>query len=494
MPWLIKSTPQNEVPLSKHLFFVHVPRCGGTSLMQHFSIPQKVIDDRGFLGKLAMKYFFMRYKTLESANFPIKTKENAVCTIMLLVSLALYQLELAPSLFGVSLAIYLGALAIFISLFTTIVCTAPVIGRITPIHRWYLWFVHYPLFRLCEAIDWCTGTNKHGYIMHLTAPKLLGYGYVKTHEMDGMCSLAIVRNPYSRMVSIYGYNRFGSSETFPAFVRRWKKLMRHYLERGEKEEWYTPCHLLPMFEYTHFNGKQLVQSVVKQEELKLLKTKEGVEEAMRVDSSVSDLPHLVRDALLGMPHANARKTSQKWYEYYDQETLDLTHEMYAQDFTVFNYPTSISQRPDLTPPKQNRRMQLGKMKFDSMSRNSFVNTSGVRTSQAQLFGSVKSSMRSAMYRRSSTSALKKSLVEMDRHEILASVAGIRNITTVRETFREDSVGDDGSAMSGSGRGDGSAAPSNRESSFMRDLRRASTSPLTEENGSEHDDTSTKKDD
>ena len=99
-----------------------------------------------------------------------------------------------------------------------------------------------------------------------------------------------------------------------------------------------------------------------------------------------------------------------------------------------------------------------------------------------------------MYRRSSTSALKKSLVEMDRHEILASVAGIRNITTVRETFREDSVGDDGSAMSGSGRGDGSAAPSSGESSFMRDLRRASTSPLTEGNGSEHDDTSTKKDD
>ena len=78
--------------------------------------------------------------------------------------------------------------------------------------------------------------------------------------------------------------------------------MRPYMERGEKEEWYTPCHLLPMFEYTHFNGKQLVQSVVKQEELKLLKTREGAKEAMKMDSTVSDLPDLVRDALLGMPH------------------------------------------------------------------------------------------------------------------------------------------------------------------------------------------------
>ena len=120
--------------------------------------------------------------------------------------------------------------------------------------------------------------------------------------MDGMCSLAIVRNPYSRMVSIYGYNRFGESESFPTFVKRWKKLMKPYLEHGEKEEWYTPCHLLPMFEYTHHEGKQLVQSIVKQEELKLLKTREGVKDAIKADSSVSDLPDLVRDALLGMPH------------------------------------------------------------------------------------------------------------------------------------------------------------------------------------------------
>jgi hypothetical protein len=47
MPWLIKSTQGNDVPIEGHLFFVHVPRCGGTSLMQHFSVPQKVIDSRG---------------------------------------------------------------------------------------------------------------------------------------------------------------------------------------------------------------------------------------------------------------------------------------------------------------------------------------------------------------------------------------------------------------------------------------------------------------
>ena len=44
------------------------------------------------------------------------------------------------------------------------------------------------------------GTNKHGYLMHLTAAKLLSYGYVTQEET------------YSRMVSIYGYSRFSEYE------------------------------------------------------------------------------------------------------------------------------------------------------------------------------------------------------------------------------------------------------------------------------------------
>jgi hypothetical protein len=262
--------------------------------------------------------------------------------------------------------------------------------------------------------------------MHLTAPKLLGYGYITNKEMDEMCSLAIVRNPYSRMVSIYGYNRFGSCESFPAFVRRWKRLMRPYAEAGEKEEWYTPCHLLPMFEFTHFEGKQLVQSIVKQEELKLLKTKAGAEEAIRADSSVSDLPDLVRDALLDMPHANARKTTRKWYDHYDQETLDLTYEMYREDFAVFGYSAALGQRPDLRRPATARPSLAG------FSRDSFKAPGGARRSQAPLFGSVRSSVRQDMLVRSKMRSLGRSLGQLNRHEVWASVAGIRGVFSVRE--------------------------------------------------------------
>lgn len=213
--------------------------------------------------------------------------------------------------------------------------------------------------------------------------------------------------------------------------------MRHYIENGEKEEWYTPCHLLPMFEYTHFNGKQLVQSIVKQEELKLLKTKEGAQEAIKVDSTVSDLPDVVRDALLGMPHTNSRKTSKKWFDYFDQETMDLTYEMYKKDFEVFDYDSAIQQRPDLKPPTKDRRDALGGLQ-NSWSRDSFMNSEGMRTSHANLFGSVKSSIRMDMQRRSSTTALKKSLVAFDRDEILANVAGLRHNSDFSVVMEEES--------------------------------------------------------
>jgi len=151
------------------------------------------------------------------------------------------------------------------------------------------------------------------------------------------------------------YNRFGQYESFPHFVRSWyRNTIKPYRESGEMEEWYTPCHALPMYEYTHFEGAQLVQSIVKQEELKYLKQKGDIDKIQ--DSSVRNLPETVREALLGMPHTNKRKTSKPWYEYYDQETLELTYKLYQVDFEIFEYPSTIPQRPDLKAPKVSKKL------------------------------------------------------------------------------------------------------------------------------------------
>lgn len=342
MPWLIK----NQDTLEECLFFVHVPRCGGTSLMHHFDLQRKVTKGRSLWGKLGMAVFFSRYKTLESANFPFFTWGNAFAAFVF--APGLYLIIVGFTGLGILMVIF----SVILFLMLTVIFTAPVIGRFPFVHHCYLIFVHYILCRFMESIPWCTGTNKTGYIMHLTAQKLLAYKYVTAEEMEKVCSMAIVRNPYARMVSIYSYNRFGEWETFRHFVEDWyKNVTKAYREQGEMEEWYTPCHAIPQFEYTHFEGKPLVRSIIKQEELKLLKSlKESPTAALPQDLTITNLPTIVREALVSMPHANQRKIAKKWFDYYDQRTLDLVYEMYEKDFEVFGYSPHLQQRPDLKMP------------------------------------------------------------------------------------------------------------------------------------------------
>lgn len=393
MPWLIK----DQRDPSQNLFFVHVPRCGGTSLMKAHGVPTKALEGRSPWAKLGLKVFFHRYALLEKSNFPIFTLINAICLAFFVLGLGIragwwwtmYQ----------RVANFLMAASFIVAICFSFVFTAPTIGRITAVRRTYLILIHYILLRFMESIEWCTGTNKDGYINHLTAHKLLHHGYLTPEQMGQICSLAIVRNPYTRMVSIYMYNRFGPFESFTHFVRSWYNMLKNYRETGEMEEWYTPCHGIPQFEYTHFQCKQIIQSIVKQEELKFLikdHNKKGLKHLVEAEhsdkqatSSVKDLPKPVLDALLNMPHTNGRKTAKPWYEYYDQETLNLTYELYQHDFEIFDYSPELKQRPDLQSPtaavpKRAERMQRNSVlasRQEILRRSTMVNSS--RTSMLQ---------------------------------------------------------------------------------------------------------------
>ncbi|MGK3753449.1 MAG: hypothetical protein ACI8RD_005756 [Bacillariaceae sp.] len=457
MPWLIKG---KEKP-SDNLLFVHIPRCGGTSLMKSNNVPDKAIEGAPFYKRFGMKTFFTRYELLEKNNFPIWTEVNAACLFIFIIGCFLLQIR---DMEYKALSITMIAGSSIVSSMMTYVFVAPTICRIRFVRRMYLIFVQYILCQIMSNIDYITGTNFHGYLPHLTANKMISYGYVSTEKMNEVSSLAIVRNPYARMFSIYMYNRFGPWESFSHFVKSWYNgPFKDYRESDcEMEEWYTPCHAIPQFEYTHVtehnntnNGtsstKQLIQSVVKQEELKYLKkishnsnpaTKNGNDAATgrttdhnsspsspsspsssgggitlkmedydddddenneaenknnngnsdddekddtnssicsrstssstssseefstpnnnrgsltnldddRFTSTIRSLPDTIRDALLNMPHDNKRKTKTLWYMHYDQETLNLTYEMYHKDFDIFNYNKVLEQRPDLDIP------------------------------------------------------------------------------------------------------------------------------------------------
>lgn len=390
MPWLEKDK----------LLFVHVPRCSGTSLMKHnkvrpccrqhsltppssrylhslneflaafslIQVPEKSIEDKPFLKRFWLKVFFRRYALLEQSNFPVWTESNAACLFIFLIGCFLLQIQ---DIDYRALAISMICGTLILSFFLTFIFVAPTICRIRPIRRWYLFFVNYILCRWMECLEYITGCNKHGYLNHLTAQKMLAYGYVSEEIMSTVPSLAVVRNPYARMVSLYMYNRFGPVEPFKHFVKTWYHgTFKPYRETEEMEDWYTPCHAIPQFEYTHGNGgkNQLVKSIVKQEQLKYLKyvkkdyftrddsSNDGSEpnddkvKDPKNFSTIRDLPDPVRDALLGMPHENKRKKSAPWYDYYDQETLNMVYEMYYRDFEIFNYSPKLEQRPDLQVP------------------------------------------------------------------------------------------------------------------------------------------------
>lgn len=188
-------------------------------------------------------------------------------------------------------------------------------------------------------VNYLIGTNSKGYLFHLTAERCIRYGYVDEEEMK-QTSFSIVRNPFSRAVSMYEYNK-RPFETFSHFVRDFhERGMKHFHERNETDSNKIYCHILPMHAYTHMNGKQVVNTIIKQEHLKRL---------VGTNWKDSGVPANIQQALTGIPHANSRKRKVAWQDYYSQETMDLVLDMYAEDFDIFGYDKTIPGRGDLVP-------------------------------------------------------------------------------------------------------------------------------------------------
>lgn len=223
MPWLQR--PNDVAEGDPGLLFVHVPRAGGTSLLQLFDVNRRARQGVNIIRALGRRYFAYRYRIQETANFPWKTYENAYALVVFIVATIIYFV--APERararkFRACYGMWGGALVTFIM--STFVMVPAVVGRNTKMRRLFAWLMTYPLCGILTANEWLLGVSvRGGLLQHMTASDMVAQKFMSRETFDAAESFAVVRNPFSRMFSVYGYNRIGPLESFPAFVRRWRR-------------------------------------------------------------------------------------------------------------------------------------------------------------------------------------------------------------------------------------------------------------------------------
>jgi hypothetical protein len=350
MPWLVRDGEEGD---AAPLLLVHVPRCGGTSLLSKFDVASKAARVKGCCSGLLLRYFFYRYQLLESQSFPVFSYENLYAVLLVAAGCVVWVEGSSMSACNGEgwcppiLALWMWCSAVSLFVTSTLVMSSPVLARVDTFRRAVLVVAGSLCCDAFSSREYAHGCSREGFLQHLTARDVLRLGYASGPELR-QSGLSIVRNPYSRMVSVYHYSRFGSLESFEHFVREWRARLQLQREQGVTGDRHVFCHVLSQRAFTHDGDAQLVPWIVRGEELP---RDEASAAALRPALGVDPLPEHVRAALRDLPHANARAAdgAASWWQLYTQETMDLVLEMYWEDFETFGYSRVIAQRPDLVP-------------------------------------------------------------------------------------------------------------------------------------------------
>lgn len=144
--------------------------------------------------------------------------------------------------------------------------------------------------------------------------------------------LAVVRDPFSRLVSVYSYNFRHYHEKyadFRGFVRALPKIVQaKHCRLGHHE---TPQH-----QFTHEGGVQAVDTLLRFEDLP------GCMDVVRARLGITE----------PLPNVNKSRypelTSVPVESHYDAETVDIMRHVYAEDFELLGYPDT----PTSAPPRR----------------------------------------------------------------------------------------------------------------------------------------------
>jgi len=178
-------------------------------------------------------------------------------------------------------------------------------------------------------------------LAHLKAGDYVKYKYLTQEMFDEYFKFAFVRNPWSRMVSLYRYSRFGKELPFKPFL--FDVFEGEYFE---KNRWFAG----PQSEFVYSEDDCLMVDYIGR--------LESVESDFRticgeIGLPFSGVPHMNRspdpDFLSGsrleqeaklLPESINQKhilSFDRYQDYYDQESADLVARFYERDIELFGY-------------------------------------------------------------------------------------------------------------------------------------------------------------
>jgi len=178
-------------------------------------------------------------------------------------------------------------------------------------------------------------------LAHLKADEYVRFKYLTQEMFDNYFKFAFVRNPWSRLVSIYNFMGFGKTIDFKSFLLG---VFKHHI--FERNNWFVG----PQSDFVYSKeGELLVDYLGRFEDLQ-----NGFDLVCnQLDIPITELQHVNKsesnDPMLDLsgskndkcvdetPEVHERAGYQNYQDYYDKEAIDCVAELYRKDIMLFGY-------------------------------------------------------------------------------------------------------------------------------------------------------------
>lgn len=183
-------------------------------------------------------------------------------------------------------------------------------------------------------------------LAHLKASEYVSCGHISQEKFDSYFKFSFVRNPWSRLVSVYNYLGYFNVMPFKQFLE---------VEIWPKEEWEARLLMMPQYDYLfNDNGEQLVDYIGRFEELQ-----QGFDHVCNeIGIAQTKLPFINKSGAKPGIYKSFRKFAKRlspfhkdfsvrggYKEYYDKESRQLVSKKYERDIDTFKYtfdPKSVT--------------------------------------------------------------------------------------------------------------------------------------------------------